>query len=202
VMVLFYLLPVWGVLGGYIFLKEKIDLARGLAVAIALIGAVLVLGGFNAFNGNLSWSDGLAITASLTFAANNLVFRARQNAPVQSKVAAMLIGCSVIAAILVGIQIQPWPTVSSGSLAYVALFGVFVLVATTGTQYGVTHMEAGRASIIIILELITAVISAMLLAGETMTTMEWTGGLLILSAAVIEARRSEPATNIAPVSAA
>lgn len=194
VMVLFYLLPVWGVLGGFIFLKEKIDLARGIAVVIALVGAVLVLGGFDVFSNNISWSDGLALSAGLTFAANNLLFRARQAAPVQIKVAAMLIGCFVIAAVLVGVQVQPWPEVSTGGFAYVALFGLaFILVATSGTQYGVTHMEAGRASIIIILELITAVISAMLIAGETMTLMEWIGGAMILSAAIIEARRAEPA---------
>lgn len=196
VMVLFYLLPVWGVVGGAIFLGEKIDLARGIAVVIALVGALLVLGGFNAFNGTISWSDILALSAGLTFAANNLVFRARQEAPVQSKVAAMLIGCFVIASVLVALQIQAWPDISTTSWLYVALFGLgFILVATTGTQYGVTHMEAGRASIIIILELITAVISAMLIAGETMTALEWTGGLLILSAAVIEARRQEPVTH-------
>jgi len=192
VMVLFYLLPVWGVLGGFIFLKEKIDRARGIAVVIALAGAVLVLGGFNAFNGKLSWSDGLALSAGLTFAANNLVFRARQAAPVQSKVAAMLIGCFVIATVLVAMQVQAWPETSTTNFIYVALFGLgFILLATTGTQYGVTHMEAGRASIIIILELITAVISAMLIAGETMSTLEWMGGAMILSAAIIEARRSE-----------
>jgi drug/metabolite transporter (DMT)-like permease len=197
VMVLFYLLPVWGVLGGRVFFGEHIDAARAIAVAIALLGAFLVLGGFSAFDGSISWSDGLALSASMTFAANNLAFRARQSAPVPIKVAAMLIGCFVIASVLVMAQIQAWPESASTNWIYVALFGIgFVLVATTGTQWGVTHMEAGRASIIIILELITAIISAMLIAGETMSTMEWTGGLMILSAAIIEARRNEPASEI------
>lgn len=197
VMVLFYLLPVWGVLGGRVFFGERIDTARAIAVAIALLGAFLVLGGFNAFDGSISWSDGLALSASLTFAANNLAFRARQSAPVPIKVAAMLIGCFVIASVLVMAQIQAWPESASTNWIYVALFGIgFVLVATTGTQWGVTHMEAGRASIIIILELVTAVISAVLIGGETMSTIEIIGGLMILSAAIIEARRNEPAREI------
>jgi len=41
-----------------------------------------------------------------------------------------------------------------------------VLLATLGTQFGVTHMEAGRASVIIILELVTAVASAPRVGGE------------------------------------
>lgn len=52
-----------------------------------------------------------------------------------------------------------------------------------------THLEAGRASILIIMELLTAVITAAWWAGETMAPMEWFGGTLILSAAVLEAWR-------------
>lgn len=197
VMVLFYLLPVWGVLGGRIFLGERIDPARGVAVAMALGGAVLVLGGFNAFSGDISWSDILALSAGFTFAANNIVFRARQAAPVPSKVATMLIGCFIIAALLVPLQLQPWPADIASNWIYVALYGLaFILVATTGTQWGVTHMEAGRASIIIIIELVTAVISAMLIGGETMTAIETVGALLILGAAVVEARRTGTETAV------
>ena len=52
-------------------------------------------------------------------------------------------------------------------------------------------MEAGRSSIIIIMELITAVVSATLLAGERMSPWEMLGGVLILSAALIEALRTK-----------
>src|SRR5688572_14048530 len=45
VMVLFYLLPAWGALGGYLWLGERVDALRKLAVAGALGGAFLILGG-------------------------------------------------------------------------------------------------------------------------------------------------------------
>ena len=45
VMVLFYLLPAWGALGGRIFLGERLDAPRVLAVLMALGGAWLTLGG-------------------------------------------------------------------------------------------------------------------------------------------------------------
>ncbi len=51
-------------------------------------------------------------------------------------------------------------------------------------------MEAGRASVIIILELVTAVASALWIGGERMSVTEMVGGALILTAAVIEARRA------------
>lgn len=52
-------------------------------------------------------------------------------------------------------------------------------------------MEAGRSSIIMIMELIAAVISATIIANETMTVIEYTGGALIMTAAFIEAFRTK-----------
>ncbi len=192
VMVLFYLLPVWGVLGGRAFLGEHIDTARWLAVVLALAGAVLVLGGSRVLNGGISWTDLLAVSAGFAFAMNNILFRARQDIPVPSKVTAMLGGCVVIGAILLSAGAQPWPDVPASSWLWVALFGAgWLLAATAGSQWGVTHLEAGRASIIIVMELVSAVVSATLIGGEHLQAMEWLGGAFILTATTIEARRPE-----------
>lgn len=189
VMALFYLLPVWGVLGGWMFLGERLDACRAVAVAAALVGALLILGGLDALHGAISWPDLLAISCGMTFAGNNLVFRARQTIPVATKTAAMLLGASGFAAALLIAGAQPWPeTTAAGWLATVGYGLAWLLLATLGTQFGVTHMEAGRASIIIILELVVAVASAVLIGGERMSPAEMAGGALILAAAVIETR--------------
>jgi drug/metabolite transporter (DMT)-like permease len=52
------------------------------------------------------------------------------------------------------------------------------------------NMEAGRASVIVILELVTAVASALWIGGECMSVTEMRGWALILTTAVIEARRA------------
>ena len=71
-----------------------------------------------------------------------------------------------------------------------AAFGlVGLLLATAGTQWGVAHMEAGRSSVLIIMELITAVASAALLNGTRLSALEWLGGGLVVTAALLEARR-------------
>lgn len=190
VMVLFYLLPVWGVLGGRLFLGERIDGARWLAVVLALAGAVLVLGGDQLLDTRISWVDLLALSAGFAFAMNNILFRARQEIPVGSKVTAMLGGCVLIGALLLGFGLQSWPQVDGGTWVWVAAFGMFwLLAATAGSQWGVTHLEAGRASIIIVMELVSAVVSATLIGGEHLQAAEWLGGAMILSATIIEARR-------------
>lgn len=191
VMVLFYLLPVWGVAGGYFFLGERVGPARLVAVASALSGAVLVLGGFGALRGSVSLIDLLAVTSGLSFAGSNLVFRARQEVPVLSKATAMVLGSSALAVLGIACGFQSVAGVQAAGIAWAVAYGVgWLLFATLGGQYGVTHLEAGRSSIIIIIELLAAVTSAILVGGETMDSMEIAGGLLILLAAVIEARQA------------
>lgn len=197
VMVLFYLLPVWGVLGGRVFLGEKIDGQRLLAMALAIGGAFLVLGGMTIFAAPPSWIDVVAIAAGFLFAMNNVCFRAAQAAPVASKVAAMFVGAGLLAAVLVGVGSQPMPVgIPASTWLLVIATGLFLLVATAGSQYGVTHMESGRSSVLLILELIAAVITAAWWAGETMNGIEWLGGAMILAAAVLEAwRPTEPVAS-------
>lgn len=189
VMVLFYLLPVWGVAGGYLFLGEKVGKVRLLAVACALLGALLVLGGPGALRGSLSLIDLLAVSSGLSFAANNLVFRARQELPLVSKACAMVLGSSVLAALGLLFGLQSTASVQAAGVGWAVVYGVgWLLFATLGGQYGVTHLEAGRSSVIIIIELLAAVASAMLVGGERMSPLEMAGGVLILTAALLEAR--------------
>jgi len=81
VMILFYLLPVWSVLGGRLFLGERIDGLRLVTVSGALLGAFLILGGGATFDTRSSWVDLLAIGSGMAFAMNNIVFRATQSLP-------------------------------------------------------------------------------------------------------------------------
>jgi len=193
VMVLFYMLPVWGVLGGKLFLKESIDIWRYFGMALAVIGAFLILGGFDAFSAPLSWIDLIALLSGLFFTMNNLTFRAAQSVAVSLKITIMFLGCVLLSGILLlsGVDEVSF-SITNDTWIMIFAYAVFwLLFANIGSQWGVTHMEAGRSSIIIILELITAVISASLLTDETMTWVEYIGGVFILSAAFIEALRTK-----------
>lgn len=191
VMVLFYLLPVWGVLGGRLILREHVDGWRWLGVVLAVGGAFIVLGGFRLLDTPPSWIDLVALLSGFFYAMTNLAFRAVQSIPVTSKTAAMFYGCFFLAAVTLWLTAEPF-TGGDSALSWVALaaYALFwLLAANFGSQWGVTHMETGRSSIIMITELVTAVVSAALIRGETLSTAESVGGVLILTAAFIEARR-------------
>ncbi len=190
VMVLFYLLPAWGVLGGKLFLNEKIDRTRSLAVLLALSGAFLVLDGFNFFKTSASWIDFLALLAGFALAMNNVAFRASVDLPVASKMSAVFLGSTILAFVLLVFEVQPFPDMNMPNWLPVIAFGLFwILLATLCTQWAVTRLEVGQSSILIIMELVTAVVSAMWIGGERASLEEAIGGLLIVTAAYFETRR-------------
>jgi drug/metabolite transporter (DMT)-like permease len=191
VMVLFYLLPAWGVLGGWLVLGERVDALRKLTVAAALSGAFLILGGVQMLAQRPSLTDVLAVVAGMALAFNNVLFRKLSGVPVPDKVAAMFAGCLMLAVPLSLLGVQKLPAVVP-SVVWLQLTGfglVWVFAATVGTLWGVAHMEAGKSSVLIIMELLTAVASAALINGLRLRPIEWLGGLLIVLAAFIEARR-------------
>lgn len=197
VMILFYLLPVWSVLGGRIFLGERIDALRVLTLAAALTGGLLILGGPGILSRPPDWIDLLAILSGFSFAMNNLVFRFAQSIPVINKVIAMFIGVALFSGLFLLFNAEPirLPSPQTGFLA-MSYGVVWLSLITIGTQWGVTRLEAGRASIIIVMELVAAVISAMLILGQALSFAELSGAVLVVAAALLEGSRQEPDTMI------
>lgn len=192
VMILFYLLPIWSVLGGRIFLGEKIDTLRWITLLAAISGGFLILGGFEVFKAPPSWIDLMAIGSGFAFAMNNLVFRASPELPLGSKVGAMFSGVVFFMGIyLVFSPGIPW-SLETDVIGYAALYGIaWLTLITFGTQWGVTHLEAGRASIIIVMELVVAVVSAVIILGQSLSPAEIMGALLVIAAAIIEGFREQ-----------
>lgn len=188
VMLLFYLSPVWSVLGGRIFLAEQVSRRRLLAVGLALAGLWLVIGGTEAFRASLSLADWLALSAGLAFAGNNLISRATPAVPLRTKTGVVFLGGGLVAAIAVGWQGLPLPALTSGLAGAVLLYGFgWLLLAMAAWQYGVTHLETGRAGVILITELVVAVLSAALFGDAHLLPPMWLGGLLIAAASLVEA---------------
>lgn len=191
-MMLFYLAPVWGVIGGRVFLGEAIDARRWLGMVFAIIGAWLILGGNTLFNSLPSWIDLLALTAGMAFAMTNVTFRATAAYPSGSKVAAIFISCGLFALMLTPLQSNAMPTMTMSLVLGLAAFSLLWLVgATFASAWAITRLEAGRASILMITELFVAVLSATIIGGETLSAVEIAGGCFIVISAVLEALRSE-----------
>ncbi len=193
VMLLFYLEPIWAVLGARMFLGERMDVVRAVAVVLAVIGALLVLGGVRVLLAPPSVLDLLAISAGFTYAMNNLAYRSAPGLAVTLKNAALFAGAAVLALLALPFASGGYTTVPSQAWWLGALFGVLWLTVATGvTQYGVSHLEAGRSAVLLTLEVPVTAVSAALIAGASLSWMETAGGALILSAALLEAANRRP----------
>lgn len=189
VLLLFYLAPVWTILAARLFLGESFTRLRLTALALALAGLAFTLGGPELFDSPLSAIDLLALSSGLAFALNNVAIRAGHGLPDSARAVAVFAGCAVISLGFMGASDQSMPTLTAGHmLALAALALAWVLPGTLATFYGVARLDAGKAAILLLAELVVGVVSAVLIGGEDLTPQEALGGALILAAAVIEAR--------------
>lgn len=201
VMFLFYLSPVWSVLGGWLFLKERIPSTRWLAVVAAIVGLWMVLGGPGLGDSTalaFTWVDALSLSAGFAFAANNVIARAAHRVPLRTKTFCVFIGCGLLSALATGLSGTGLSATLSamGPLVWLALlaygFG-WMLLATVTWQYGVSHLESSRAGVILLAELVVSVGTAIAFGGESLTPLGWAGGALIATAAGVEALGGTPA---------
>ncbi len=163
-----------------------------LAVVICLTGAFLILDVWNSSWQGISWIDLLAMCSGLGLAMTNILFRFTQGIPLISKVSFMFIGCTVIMAIAIGASSGSFILPENNSVPLAMAYGaIWLTLITIGTQWGVTQMEAGRSAIIIVMELVVAVVSVAVITMADLKTYEIVGGLMVLSAAILEGSRSE-----------
>ena len=193
VMLLFFLLPVWGILGGALFLRERIGPRRVVAVLLSLAGVFAILGFADAIETPLSLADLLALIAGLTYTAGGITNRKAQTLPMLSRTLVSFIGCALIALLALMFSVPEIPTLSAHHWLWLGLFaGVWLMGATLLTTYGVTHVQASRAAVFQVVELLVAVASAVLIGGEDLSPHEYLGAALILGAALLEGQSQTP----------
>jgi drug/metabolite transporter (DMT)-like permease len=102
----------------------------------------------------------------------------------------MFIGAALFVSLYMVLFSQPVTEFNTTNLLLTLLYGVFWLTLISfGTQWGVTQLEAGRASIIIVMELVAAVISAVWLLPDTLSLIELVGIIMVVTAALVEGMR-------------
>jgi len=196
VLLLFYLAPVWTILAARVFLGEAFTRLRLTALALALAGLAFTLGGPDVFDAPLSAIDLLALSSGLAFALNNVAVRAGHDLPDAARGVAVFAGCAAISLGFMGWNDQSVPTLDAPYLlALAALALLWVLPGTLATFYGVARLDAGKAAILLLAELVVGVVSAVLVGGEVLSLQEAVGATLILTAAVIEARTESTMGN-------
>ena len=187
-MLLFYLLPAWGAIGGAIFLRERIGLHRIAAIVLSLSGVFIIMGGVDVLHEPLSAADLCALLAGLFYTAAAIVNRKAHVIPLLSRTLVSFIGCAIVAACWLVISVPVIPDLSMQTWVLLALFAfLWLLGGTMLTTFGVTHIQASRAAVLMVVELLVAVLSAVWFGGEQLSLTDCLGALLIVTATLIEA---------------
>lgn len=188
-MLLFYLLPAWGAIGGRLFLGERLGRRRLLAIGLSLGGVAVILSAGDAWRAPLSVADAMALAAGLCYTAAGIANRKACAIPLASRTLVTFIGTAALAGIGLLFLAPATPHLTAPDWLLLALFAlVWLLGGSLMTTYGVTHVEASRAAVLQVVELLVAVVSAVVLGGEVLRLQEWIGGALVVGATVLEAR--------------
>lgn len=186
VALLLYLYPALVTILSALLLGRRIGRGRGWAVALALAGTALTVGG-DLSGGWLGIA--LGIGAALIYSAYILVGEGvmRRVAP-QAAATVVMLAAAVVYALAVSWEGVQLPVSTTGWLAVVAIAVFSTLLAILGFFKGMEKLGATDASTLSTLEpLITLTLAAVFL-GEGVTVMQLSGGGLILAAVVYLAR--------------
>ena len=194
VVLIFYLMPLWAVLLARLLLHEAVTRAALLRVAMALVGAAVVLwpeqGGLPLPHTLAEW---LAVLGGFSFALNNVMLKREAHQPEATRALAMFLGGAVVAGALAtvlsaqgAVPLPPAPDVRwvAGALAMGAVF----LAGNMALQYGAGRLPANVTAVVMVTEVLFAAGSAVLLGAGVLTAPLLLGGALIVGAALLAAR--------------
>jgi drug/metabolite transporter (DMT)-like permease len=194
VVLLFYLMPLWAVLLARALLGERLTGAALLRVAMALLGAAIVLwppGGGLPLPRTLP--EALGVLGGFTFALNNVMLRREAHRPEAARALAMFLGGTVVAGTLAlalssggGVPLPPPP--EPGWVAGALAMGAVFLAGNLALQYGASRLPANVTAVVMITEVLFASASAVLLGAGTLTLPLALGGALIVGATLLSAR--------------
>ena len=193
VSLLFYLTPIWATLLSVLFLGLRLSLLRAATVLCGLAGAVIVLTDSSGLPLPRETADWVALSSGIVFAGGLVITRRWPSISGLPLTLSSFVVAALCAALLmllggssgdVSLAAQP----ASLLLAAVLVGILWVLPATWMILWGAGHLDAGRVSIILLLEIPVAAASATLIAGEPFGWREGLGCLLILLAGLLEGR--------------
>jgi drug/metabolite transporter (DMT)-like permease len=198
VVLLFYLMPLWAVLLARWLLHEKLTGIAVLRVALALLGAAVVLWppGDGAGSGSLplprNLPEALGVLGGFSFALNNVMLKRESHRPASARALAMFLGGAVVAGALAVVlswqgQVPTPPPLAWGWVLGAMALGLGFLAGNLALQKGASHLPANITAVVMITEVLFASVSAVWLGAGSVSLGLVLGGGLIVSAALLSA---------------
>jgi drug/metabolite transporter (DMT)-like permease len=183
-------MPVILAVGATLFAHERLDMTGWLALAASTTGAALIaFGKHGTASGDPSLAGDLLVVLSLAIALFWILLNKRlmgRHSPVVVTAYGILLGTLML---LVWVPVRyGLPPVAHVSLkAWLALAASGVLCTATTTllwNWGMTQVPASQAGVLLNMEPLMGSLLGVFVLGEHLGPIAWTGGCLILAAAI------------------
>ena len=191
VLLLFYLAPLWTIFFARFLLNERLSMHGYFVIAMSLMGAAFILWQPDqSFPFPQFYGDWMGLLGGFMFALVNVLVRKDQGHNVALKSIAIWLGITLVGLVCSLNVSEPLNLDEIHLKLWVLLLavGLMMFVSSVVLQYGLTHTPANRAVVILLFELVVAAVTAYFLANEAMTSREWIGGLMIISAALFSSK--------------
>ncbi len=201
VLLLFYLAPLWTVIFAHFLLGERLNRFGYLVIFLSLCGAFVMLWqskvGLPIPQNRAEW---IGLSAGMSFALMNVIVRRTDYLSVNFKSAAVWFGTVLLTGAMLlyhGDLIVQVSAITPDSWWLLLLVGLVMCATSFAVQFGLTHMPANQAIVLLLFELLFASVAAYFLAGEKMGLQEYVGAILIISASLLSGKIfDEPQSNI------
>ncbi|RJS93092.1 DMT family transporter [Salinisphaera sp. Q1T1-3] len=191
VILLFYLTPVWTTLLTRFVFGRAVHPVRYVVIVAGLAGLVLTLGRGGGLPIPQRPGEWYALLAGLFWSLGSIGMSARSDlAPVESTFV-FVVGALGTAFVLFGLSPTwpsgtVWPPALSTTLWALAAGGLWWVTTMVALVWATSHLEPARVGILLMSEVLVGVISAALLAGESLAPIQIAGGTLLIGAAVLD----------------
>lgn len=192
VLLLFYLAPLWTVFFAHFLLGERLNRYGYAVIVLSLGGALVMLWqpslGLPVPQNRAEW---IGLSAGMSFAMTNVIVRHTQHLSVGFKSATVWLGTVLLTGVMLlysGDLTTQISGISVDSWWLLGLIGLVLCATSFAVQFGLTHLPANQAIVLLLFELLFAAIAAYFLAGEKMGMQELIGAVLIVSASLLSGR--------------
>jgi drug/metabolite transporter (DMT)-like permease len=194
VVLLFYLMPLWSLLLARVILHEKLTTSALVRVAMALVGAALVLSRGHGPDGGTGATpllpDMLALLGGFAFALNNVMLKRAAGRPEEGRALAMFLGGVVVAGVTAATLSTgaaagvAWPVASTTWLLPALCLAIVFMISNLCLQYGAARLKASITAVVMPCEVLFAALTSVWWGGATLHATVLAGGALILAAAL------------------
>lgn len=191
VMLLFYLAPLWTVFFARLLLNERTGLRGLIVMALALLGAVIMLDRDASLPLPASAAEWLGLSSGIGFALSNVLTRKVRAVSIETRSLWVFAGVALMAGMATSLESgvsASFRAVLLPDWAMMAGIALTLVLATLTVQYGLARVSANRAIVILLFELVVAALSSHFLAGESMQLRDWLGGALIVTATLFSVK--------------